>query len=175
MHRQPGTTAFTAATRSGVSLPCSCSMSRLERIDPMASCSASSASTVSATLSARPASHGRRDRARSQKPRLRGDGGQSTNPTISRARPSATSSVSRAWTRPRITARSDMQLQPAPSRACTGRQEPNTAGSGLSSRECCAQVGGEGRQVSRGGAAGAWRRCRSSASLRRALPRRQCR
>ena len=88
-----------AATRSGVSLPCSCSMSGLSASTMPASVS-SLASTVSATLPARPCTRCPSARAASSA-RLRGLGGKNTKPTMSAPDSSATSSASGVF-RPQI-------------------------------------------------------------------------
>src|SRR3954468_15212651 len=89
----------TAATRSGVSPPCNCSMSGFSASTTRSS-SASVASTDSATFFARPFTRSPRVRAASM-PRLRGDGGKNTKPTISAPASSAASSASGVF-RPQI-------------------------------------------------------------------------
>src|SRR5664280_3068889 len=84
--------ARTAATRCGGSLPCNCSMSGFSVLT-MAPSVSSSASTVSATLPARPLTRSPSARAAGS-PRWRGLGAKNTKPTRSAPDSSATSSVS---------------------------------------------------------------------------------
>src|SRR5476649_2146183 len=84
--------ARTAVTRSGGSLPCNCSKSGFSVLT-MALSAASSASTVSATLPARPLTRSPSRRAAGS-PRWRGLGAKNTKPTRSAPDSSATSSAS---------------------------------------------------------------------------------
>ena len=102
--------ALMSRTRAVVSLPCNCSRSG-RRVSTIFSSVASSASTVSATLAARPLACLPSSRAVSRL-RCRGDGGKNTKPTMSAPAPSATSSVSRV-DRPQILTSRDMVSQGA--------------------------------------------------------------
>src|SRR3954465_9169830 len=97
--------ALMSRMRAMVSLPCNCRMSG-RKVSTMFSSVASSASTVSATFTARPLACLPSSRACSSD-RWRGDGGKNTKPTMSAPASSAASSVSRV-DRPQILTSRDM-------------------------------------------------------------------
>src|SRR3954470_14886364 len=95
----------TVATRSGVSLPCNCSMSGFSASTTRSS-SPMVASTDSATFWARPFTRSPKARAAST-PRSRGDGGKNTKPTMSAPASRAASSVSGVF-KPQILTKTGM-------------------------------------------------------------------
>ena len=118
-----------------VSLPCNCSRSG-RSVSTMFSSVASSASTVSATLVARPLACLPSSRAVSRL-RWRGDGGKNTKPTMSAPASSATSSVSRV-DRPQILTSRGMVSRERISSPVTGWNRADGAGSTTSRPACLA-------------------------------------